>query len=79
MYEPASQVPKGEQDAELTPAANEPAGHATHTALLVAEDAAATKVPTGQSEAGLHAVAGSKSSSKLPPAQATASAPSPAQ
>jgi hypothetical protein len=46
---------------------------------LVAEETAATKVPAAQSEMGLHAVAGSKSSSKVPASQATAAASSPAQ
>ena len=79
MNEPASQVPKGVQDAESAPAANEPAEHATHTASLVAVAAAATKVPGAQVVAGLHSVAGSKSSSKVPASQATGSASSPAQ
>jgi len=79
MYEPASQVPKGAQDFALTPAANEPGAHATHTVSLVGDATAATKVPTAQSEAGLHLVAGSKSSSKVPDSQATGAASSPAQ
>ncbi len=79
MNEPASQVPKGEQDAEFFPAANDPAAQATHTVSLVGVPVAATKLPAAQSETGLHAVAGSKSSSKVPVAQATAAASAPAQ
>jgi len=79
MYEPASQALNGVQDAVLGPAEKVPVAQATQTVSLVVVATAARKVPAAHSEAGLHSVAGSKSSSKVPLSQATASDSSPAQ